>query len=403
MKRFGPVLLGAAALMLAATSCLGGSHRGGGGGLRATSVVGAVTVQTPGEPAHALRQGSTVAEGSALTTARDASVRLEDGEDLAVELAGETRATIVSSQRASLDLGAALAETAKGSFAFDSRGVGVTVSNGAARLDRRLGTLRVGVYKGSAHLDLVGRTADVPVYRQQDFAGGVPLERDPTPLTLDDRDPWDRRLLGDVLELDKGLAQFVRGFNSEFSQQALVPVFFTAFVPVRAAATVVATAPADVSAADKLIGLVFAQQLSARDGNDSQLARHFGEMVAEFQQGATWGLIAKERGLELRLLLPAVLDAIRRGTTPPPVPSGGAGGGGGGGGSTPPTPRPTGSPKPTPSPSPTKTPSPTPTPTCSLLDQLLQNCRGAQSSGSGSPGGGAPNCSILGVLLDPKC
>jgi len=128
-------------------------------------------------------------------------------------------------------------------------------------------------------------------------------------------------------------------------------------------------------------------------------------MVAEFQQGATWGLIAKERGLEMRLLLPAVLDAIRRGTTPAAAPGGSGGGGGGaGGGGGGPTAQPTTKPKPKPSPTPTgPAPSPSPTPPCMILDRLLGNCGGQASGTSSSGAGGAANCSVLGVLIDPNC
>jgi len=405
MTRSVRALLGAAALMLAAPSCIGGDNAGGGDGLRATKVVGAVMVQAPGAASRSLREGGTVAPGSALTTGKDARVRLEAREGRAVELAADTRATIVAVDHLSLDLGAALAETGKGKFAFDSRGVGVRLSDGAARLDRRLGRLRVGVYKGAVVVDLIGRSVDIPAYRQQDFAGGVPLDRDPLPLALDDGDPWDRSLLGDVLELDRGLAQFVRGFNSEFAQQASVPVFFTAFVPGPAVEATANKAPADVTPADTLVGLVFAQRLAARSGNDANMQRFFAEMVAEFQQGATWGLIAKERGLEMRLLLPAVLDAIRRGTTPAAAPGGSGGGGGGaGGGGGGPTPQPTTKPKPKPTPTPTGPgPSPTPTPTCLILDKLLGNCGGRASDAGSSGAGGAANCSVLGVLIDPNC
>jgi hypothetical protein len=401
------MLLVAVALMLAATSCVGGNNGSGGDSLRAVRVVGAVLVQTQGGDSRPLRRGNQVEPGSVLTTGKDARVRLEGASNRAVELAGDTRATIVAADHVSLDLGAALAETGKGRFAFDTGGVGVRVSDGAARLDRRLGRLRVGVYKGSAVVDLLGRSVDVPAYRQQDFAGGVPLDRDPTPLALDDRDPWDRSLLGDVLELDRGLGQFVRGFNSEFGDPAPAPVFFTAFVPGTKVEAAAELAPQDVTAADTLVGLVFAQQLAARAGNDARVTRDFVGMTAEFKQGATWGLIAKERGLELRLLLPAVLDAIRRGTTPASTPggSGGGGGGSGGGGGGQPTSRPTTKPKPTPTGSPTG-PGPTPTPTpCSILDRLLGNCSGtadASSSGAGG-GGGATNCSVVAVLIDPDC
>jgi len=392
-------LILAAALAVVAPSCIGGNHGAGGGDLRATRVVGAVMVQPPGESAHPLREGATVVAGSGLTTGRDAQLRMEDGGGRAVELAGDTRASVLSRSRLTLDLGSALGETGSGSMSFDSRGVGVRITGGQARLQRLLGTLRVGVYAGSAHVDMLGRAFDVPAYRQQDFAGGI--RRDARPLDINPDDPWDRLLLGDVIELDRALAQFGRGFNAQFGGQAAEPVFFTSFVSLRRVESVVGSAPGNVSAADKLIGLVFAQKLAARDSTDARVSRYFDDMLVELQQGATWGLIAKERGLQIPSLLPAVLDAIRRGTTPA-VAAGPPGGGGGGGSSPTPTAQPTTKPKPTPTASPTPKPSPTgSSPPCTFLDRLLGNCGGSQSSGTGS--GGTADCSILGVLLDPKC
>ena len=406
MKNTARALIVAAALALIAPSCVGSDREVPGGGLRATKVVGTVTVQPQAEPSRALREGDIVRPGWGIVSSPGASVRLEGGEKRAVELAGDTRAAVLGSRRMSLEHGSALGETGSGSLSFDVTGTNVRLNDGAARLVNELGTLHVGVYSGEAHVDLLGTVVDVPPLRQQDFLGGSAAERTPAPLELHPSDPWDRRLLGDVIELDTRLTQFKRGFNAEFGQQATDPVFFVAFVSLRRTAEVASTAQDDVTAGDTLIGLVFAQELAARDGNDARVGRYFSEMVAEFRLGATWGLIAKERGLDLRGLLPAVLDAIRRGTTPSSSGGGGGGSGGGGGGSEPtsrPTSRPNHGPKATPSPSPS--PSPSSPPPCDILDRLLGNCPGASSNSSGgSPSGGTTStCSIVGVLIDPEC
>ena len=403
MRNTARALIVAAALAVFAPSCVGGDRAIPGGGLRATKVVGTVTVQPQGEAARTLREGDVVRPGSALTAGPGARVRLEGGEKRALELAGDTRASILGSRRISLDNGSVLGETGEGSLSVDATGMNVRLNDGAARVIRQLGTLHVGVYAGDAHVDLLGNVVDIPAYRQQDFSGGSAVERTPVPLDLKETDPWDRRLLGDVIELDAKLNQFRRGFNAEFGGQAADPVFFVAFVSLRRAAEVAATAQEDVTAGDTLIGLVFAQRLAARDGNDSRVGRYFSEMTAEFRLGATWGLIAKARGLDLRLLLPAVLDAIRRGTTP--AASGGGGTGGGGGGAGPePTSRPTSRPRtgPTASPSPSPSPSPSSPPPCPILERLLGNCPDAGTTDTGGSGGGQ-GCSIVGVLLDPEC
>jgi hypothetical protein len=221
-------------------------------------------------------------------------------------------------------------------------------------------------------------------------------------LTLSDADPWDRRLLGDVLEFDHEISQFGDGFNKQFAGQAASPAFYVDFVSLSSTSFLQRYLNRDP--AEILIGLVLAQRFVDKVGSNT--ARVFPPMLGERQQGATWGLIAKERGLPLQPLLQAVLDAIRHGTTPQAA-GGGGGGGGFGGGNPPrqsPSPQPTGKPKPKPTHSPTSNPTPPPSPTpCGTLEKLLGLCTGAGSAGSSASTNAPPACSITGVLLDPKC
>jgi hypothetical protein len=390
------------ALMLAGTACFGHANDAATSELKVAKVTGDVTVQAPGGETRALREGETIRAGSAVHTAKDSSARLEGGAKRAVELASNTQATIVSADTVALDIGSALGEAGSGELSFDSRGVGVHVSAGTARLERLLGVLRVGVYAGKARVDLTGRGVDIPAFRELDFAGGIPVDRAPRPLSLNGTDQWDRRLLGDVIEFDQEISQFGTGFNNQFAGQTAEPAFYRGFVGVSNVTFIGNFSNQDP--AEILIGLVMAERLQAKNGSNVQ--RSFASMFGERAAGATWGLIAKERGLELQTLLQGVLDAIRRGTTPSSP--GGSGGGNGGGGNPPnrPTPGPTTSPKPKPTGSPSPTPSPTPTePPCTQLERLLNLCPG---SGSGSQSAGTsapppPDCSIVGVLIDPEC
>lgn len=400
MKRLlGRLAVGATALMIAAPACTGDGG-GDGGDFRATSVAGSVTVQAPGEASHTLREGESVPAGTSLKTAPGARVRLESG-GRAIELDGESEATLLGPNKMQLELGRVLAEAPGArTLSFDSRGATAQVTGGAARIERKLGRLSVGVYSGVARVDLLGRGIEVPRLRQLDIAGAVPLQRVPSPLQLSDKDSWDRRLLGDVLDFDANLSQYARGFNAEFGAEAVSSEFFTPFVTLTSYSLVDGPLRA-LEPADILIGLVFAQRLAARSANAARVKPIFDELRALFGLRATWGLIAKERGLDLRTLLQAVLDAIRRGTAPPaPASSPGPGG-----------PRPTSSPSPTSSPrprptrSPSPSPSPSPTPTeCSVLDQLLGTCDQAGPGGSGDgQASSSGDCSVLGILIDPNC
>jgi hypothetical protein len=398
-----PVRLGAAlaGLLLVAPACFGRGHDAVDSALKVASLKGDVTVQAPGEEPRSLRDGETIRAGSNLRTGKDSSARLEGGGGRALELGADTQATIVSAGNVALEIGSALGEAGEGDLSFDSRGVGVQISEGTARLERLLGVLRVGVYSGKTRVDLAGRGVNVPPFRELDFAGGIPVDRAPRPLTLSGADEWDRRLLGDVIEFDQEISQFGTGFNNQYAGQTAEPAFFRGFVTVSNVSFlggVTGQPPAEI-----LIGLVLAERVQAAKGGSLQ--RLFGAALVERAAGATWGLIAKERGQDLPQLLAAVLDAIRRGTTP--TSSGSGGGSDGGGGNPPrrPTSGPTSSPRPTPtgSPSPSPSPSPSGTPCTNPIDRILGLCPTTESSGTNTAPPPAPDCSLLGVLIDPEC
>lgn len=396
------IVVAVAALTLAAPACIGGGGGDAGGDFRAERVAGSVTVQSPGEESHALREGEAVPVGTSIKTGPGARVRLESG-GRAIELDEVTEATLLGTSKMSLELGRALAEAPGArTLSFDSRGVTAQVTAGAARIERKLGRVSIGVYSGEARVDLLGRGLQVPRLRQLDAAGTVATQREPTPLQLSGADPWDRRLLGDVIDFDANLSQYARGFNAEFGTEATSPEFFFSFVSYRNTRYYETWLPV-LDPADILIGTLFAEKLAARGGD---VRSHFVAMqrLRAMKPPASWGLIAKERGLDLRGLLRTVLDAITRGTTPPQTNNNAAGPGPGPGPTANPTP--TNKPRPRPSKSPSPAPTPSPTPTeCSVLDRLLGTCDEAASSGaSGSASSSSSSgCSVLGILVDPDC
>jgi hypothetical protein len=398
MKRAtGRIGLAALALVLAAPACIG---RGGGDGgdFRATRVDGEATIQLPGEHSRTLREGDRVPVGTAIHTTHGTDVRFESG-GRAIELGADTQVTLVGSGRMSLEVGHVLAE-APGArlLSFDSRGVTAQIVGGAARIERVLGRVSVGVYSGVARLDVLGRAIEIPRLRQLDLAGAFLGQRVPTPLQLSDRSPWDRRLLGDVIDFDANLQQYARGFNAEFGTEAVAPQFYFSFVSYRndryLQSLIKVQEPADI-----LIGIVVAQRLAAQPGNRAGTERILNGIQALRNQRATWGLIAKEKGLDLRALLQAVIDAIRKGTAPPS--SNGSTNNTASGPGPASNPRPSGSPRPRPSRSPSPGPSPSPTPTeCSIIGSLLGTC---DTSGGGGASSASGSCSVVGILIDPNC
>ena len=408
VRRAGRMVVACVVLCAAGVSCVGRGGGGGSGSFEAAQVAGSVSVRAPGAAVRTLQQGDDVPVGSFVKTgSTDSFVRLEGNAGRVVELLNDTQVTLASARTASLDIGRVLGQTGtEQPLTIESRGTVVRIAvGGASRVERLLGALRVAVYQGSSRVELLGRGVDVGRFRELVVAGGVPLEREPRPLTLSPTDRWDRRLLGDVLDFDRELGQFGTGFNAEFGSVPIAPRFFANFVTLPSVGFLRAQLPTN-QPAEVLVGVVFAQQLATKASNQAALPQLFNVLVGLRDQGATWGLIAKEKGLELRLALQGVRDAIRRGTTPPTPPDGGGGsgggggnggGGGGGGGSTPgpqPSPTPTGEPT---EPPPDEEPPPE---ECSVLETLLGQC--TQTGGNtGSPA--ARNCSAVEALLDPNC
>ena len=410
LRRAAVTLVACVVLVAAGASCVGGGGGGGDGSFEVAEVSGSVSVRAPGAALRTLERGDDIPAGSVVKTgAADSFVRLEGGAGRAVELLADTQVTMVDTRTVTLDIGRVLGQTGtQQPLTISSRGTVVQVSvGGSSRVERLLGALRVAVYAGSSRVELLGRGVEVPRFRELVVAGGVPLEREPRPLTLSATDRWDRRLLGDVLDFDRELGQFGTGFNAEFGSVPIAPRFFANFVTLPSVGFLRAQLPTN-QPAEILVGVVFAQQLAAKAANQLQLPQFFTELVGLRDQGATWGLIAKDKGLDLRLALQGVRDAIARGTAPEPAPggggtggggggNGGGGGGNGGGGGPPPGPEPS----PTPTGEPTEPPDDEPPPEdCSVIETLLGQCP-EPTGNAGSAA--APSCTAVEALLDPNC
>jgi hypothetical protein len=188
---------------------------------------------------------------------------------------------------------------------------------GAAKL-RRSSSLVAGVYDGSVLLQSEGQTLGVPRYRQAVAAGTGILPATPRPLDLRATDEWDRRMLGDVISLSEQLEFFGRGFESQLPVDAQVsPQFFKAVLPQLAAEPLTPTILAGRSAGENLIGLV----LIGMDRGDFNT--RVGSIFGFRADGASWGLVAADRGLNPNPVLSGLESAAGRA-----VQEGAAGGGG---------------------------------------------------------------------------
>lgn len=381
----------AAAAALLALALAGCGRAEAGGVLRAAEVEGAVEVQAAGEAGwRPLKPGAVVGPGSQVRAAAAALVRLAGGKD-AVEVTGG-RLRVASASRLVLLEGRALVQAADGSMTIGDEPASTvaTIAKGIVRFD--LGS-RIAVYAGEAGVEAV-RSYRVPLLRELALATGDPELR-PLRLVADGQDRWDKRYLGDAIELERQIDVVGRSLEQIYGAQVRDPLFYEKRVKPASAVAFLRSGPLSLSALlsevapiDVLTAVVMGLRVA---GSADKLAESFRNLLALFDAGASWGVIAAELGLPSAEVVAGLEQALTPGappqtvapprprgrrtitpTSPPTRPPGPT--------SSPrPSTSPTPSPPPTsPSPSPTPTsPSPTPSPTCSPLDIVLGTCSGS--------------------------
>jgi hypothetical protein len=182
---------------------------------------------------------------------------------------------------------------------------------GVTRLAERAGLL-AGVYRGTAKIrPTAAPQTTVHQYRQLDVAGLGVASVAVNPLHVDDTDRWDRRYLGEVIDLDGRLDSFSRGLDAQLPPgSGATPGFYRQLVPGLENENL----PADVlegrSPGENLVGFT----LVALDTGslDTRVEHIFGFR----DEGARWGLVAADRGLSPSTVLNEFQAALGRVPSP---------------------------------------------------------------------------------------
>lgn len=379
-KRLLRVAASAIALTLLAPACFWSHKNVDLGVFFLTEQTGAVEVRTAvTAPWTVAPAGARVAPGSTLRIGPGGTAKLTRGEASTVEIRPfqSTPAELLVSSPSEVGVSAGdVLVTSAAAVPISVRAQDVTTSSatGTYRVDRRL-SLRVGVYDGSANVASSGGSIDIGPLREGILSAGLP--RTLEPLHFDTQDPWDRRLLVDVIDLDRELESQGRAYESGFGA-SVSSVRALGVLDPGTSFGFVAKYLASKRSSDILLGTVLTLLVKAHRGGSR--GRILDDVMSAREQGATWGLLARQNGVdaaEYRDDLARAIGLLTGDIHPQPVvrPS--------------PVPTPTSSPSPHPSPSPTMSqhpnpspspspshsppPSPTPTP-CSPIDQLLHNC-----------------------------
>jgi hypothetical protein len=179
----------------------------------------------------------------------------------------------------------------------------------AARITRGL-AVEAGVYHGQATLDSAGQQRTIVALRQFDVATLGRPSPGARPLQVNGGDPWDRRFLGEAMDLSDTLG----GIASSYSQTLTVGEgrtvgFYRNLLPSLSGQADFSTQLLDdkrmSDPGNTLIGAAIAS-LGNRNGFDQRWNNVFSFRDA----GAGWGLVAMDQGVASGPLLQAVEAAL---------------------------------------------------------------------------------------------
>ncbi|MBA2280208.1 MAG: hypothetical protein H0W25_03100, partial [Acidimicrobiia bacterium] len=184
----------------------------------------------------------------------------------------------------------------------------------AVRIRRGLSVL-TGVYRGAALVESAGQQRSVPALRQIGISSIGRPAANPDPLAYDNADRWDLRYLGAAIDLGIALDRYSRSFTANVGPnggrttagyELLLPRL--AGEPEFDAADL--AAPRDPG--DVLVGAAIT--VVARDGSFQDR----WNSVFEFRdEGAAWGLVALDQGVDEAPVLADVEQALSIASRPP--------------------------------------------------------------------------------------
>ena len=215
-----------------------------------------------------------------------------------------------------------------------TEGTDVIVSS-SARISRGP-VLVVSSYGGDVELRSGDRSTTLSGLREVTVDADGRIVAGPVPLSYDANDPWDRRLLGEAIDVGNDLEARSKGFTAQLgANDGRTVGFLTGLLP--ALANQPSFGPGLFDAArppgESLVGAAIALA-----GSQGTFEQRWAGIFGFRDQGAQWGLVALDQGVVRAPLLGAIDTAIGRGPRsfePEPLPGDGgvaAGGGSGPGG-----------------------------------------------------------------------
>jgi len=277
------------------------------------------------------RDGEWRAVSEAVSLSRGDRVRVGDLGRASVELPGGTLelregSAVRVGSVPELETGSLLAR-ATPALSVGIGSVQVRAEDSVYRLDRSF-SVRVGVYRGEVSLPGSGWDGTVTALRQVGVVGGT-VPRGPVALQVDPGDPWDDRLLGDAIDVGRGLNRFQGGVAFELPRTGGRELVATA-LPLDPS-TVFQGLPERASV-NSLSEVLVASVVAATAAPTRQIApgSAFRQVMALRRIGASWIVVAAEWQLARSVLgtLIQVTSLLTRELSPPAAGGGDSGAGG---------------------------------------------------------------------------
>lgn len=171
---------------------------------------------------------------------------------------------------------------------------------GAAKLDAAVP--EVVSYAGRARIDGAGSLDEVLGLRQVVLTSSAT----PEPLAYDGSDPWDRRHLADAIAFGERLEALARGYTADLGTRTPSASFFEAVLPALAEEREFSDdLLGDRSAGETIVGAAIAIQ-----GQEGTFRERWASVFEFRDQGAAWGLVARDQGVSSAPLLDTVELAV---------------------------------------------------------------------------------------------
>lgn len=186
------------------------------------------------------------------------------------------------------------------------------VVQGATRVSRGLALL-AGAYEGSATVNSAARSLVAPALRQVAVpaAGLFPVR--PSPLEVSPDDAWDQRYLSAAMGLSAELQARSRGFTGQLAAGEGTTVnYFRELLPRLAEEPAFQASLLNASRppGETLVGAAI-----TLEGTRGAFADRWAAVFGFHDDGAPWGLVALDQGVDRVPLLDLIDSAVRRGPT----------------------------------------------------------------------------------------